>query len=199
MTAVLPTARRSIRRRRLSVTETAYAREVFRDSVDLSRITLTKDSLISIGAPKTLGNTIHLRTTWAGHRIFDGDRMELTDRGLQLLVHEIGHVWQYQNGGLIYIPRSLWSQLKGAIRAGDRNAAYDWRAVHRAGRPWAGWNPEQQAKAIEDYNRLLRLSLDPASAAEPAELAILRPYLQQVWARRGAPRFGRHHQEATPR
>ena len=57
--------------------------------------------MISTGAPKTLGNVIHLRSDW-GH--FVGDTLDLTEEGRLTLIHEMGHVWQYQNGGLAHIP-----------------------------------------------------------------------------------------------
>jgi hypothetical protein len=139
------------------------------------------------GAPKTIGNTIHLRSDW-GH--FIGDSMQLTQGGQETLIHEMGHVWQYQNGGLAYIPESLWAQFKGFIGAGSRGAAYDWREADRAGLPWEKWNPEQQAAAIEDYNIKLRKSKDgTATLGDLSELSTLLPYLRNVWARQGAPHF----------
>ena len=70
----------------------------------------------------------------------------------------MAHVWQYQNGGLAYIPLSLIAQF-GASRLGRRSQ----RGVQLAGGPPArhamgAWNPEQQASAVEDYNKLLRLA-----------------------------------------
>jgi outer membrane lipoprotein SlyB len=175
------------RKRSLTPTEIAYAKEIFRDTIDYSEVTITRDSMISTGAPKTIANTVHLRSDpdW-GH--FVGDTLDLTQRGLETLIHELGHVWQYQNGGLAYIPESLVAQAKGFLGSGDRDAAYEWREAHRAGLPWEKWNPEQQAQAIEDYNKLLRKSKDgTATVAELAELSTLLPYMQQVWARQGAP------------
>lgn len=175
------------RKRSLSTTEIAYAKDVFKDSIDCSEVTITRDSMLSTGAPKTLGNTIHLRSDW-GH--FVGDTMELTQDGLETLIHEMGHVWQYQNGGLAYIPESLWAQFRGFLGSGSRNAAYDWREAHQSGVPWEKWNPEQQASAIEDYNKQLRKSKDgTATLHELSELSTLLPYMQKVWARQGAPHF----------
>jgi hypothetical protein len=175
------------RKRKLTTQEIAYAKEVFHDSIDFTEVTVTRDSMLSTGAPKTLGNTIHLRSDW-GH--FVGDSLELTQSGRETLVHEMGHVWQYQNGGLAYIPESLWAQFKGFIGAGSRDAAYNWHEAHRTGLPWEKWNPEQQASAIEDYNKLLRKSNDgTATLAELSTLSLLLPYMRKVWARQGAPHF----------
>jgi hypothetical protein len=184
------------RKRKLSSQEVAYAKEVFHDSIDFTEVTITRDSMLSTGAPKTLGNTIHLRSDW-GH--FVGDTLELTQVGRETLIHEMGHVWQYQNGGLAYIPESLWAQFKGFMGAGSRDAAYNWREAHRAGVPWERWNPEQQASAIEDYNKLLRKSHDgTATIQELSTLSVLLPYMQKVWAQQGAPHFETPDLQAAP-
>ncbi|MEY2521167.1 MAG: hypothetical protein QOF24_2926 [Verrucomicrobiota bacterium] len=184
------------RSRKLTAAEITYAKEIFKDTVDYSEITITRDSMISTGAPKTIGDTIHLRSDW-GH--FKGDTLDLTNEGMETLIHEMGHVWQYQNGGLAYIPESLWAQLKGAIKGGSRDAAYNWREAEKAGIPWEKWNPEQQAAAIEDYNRLLRKSKDgTATVGELSELATLLPYMQKVWKRQGATTFEPPDMRAAP-
>jgi hypothetical protein len=184
------------RSRKLTTTEIAYAKDVFKESIDYSEITITRDSMIATGAPKTIGNTIHLRSDW-GH--FKEDSLDLTQTGLETLIHEMGHVWQYQNGGLAYIPESLWAQLKGAISGGSRNVAYNWREAVRGGTPWEEWNPEQQAEAIEDYNRLLRKTKDgTATVAELSDIATLLPYMQKVWQRGGAPTFQRPDLQEAP-
>jgi len=170
--------------RALSAFERAYASEIFAASLDYAPIAITRDSLISVGAPKTLGNTVHLRSHW-GRAIFDDRRAEnaLTQAGLELLIHELGHVWQYQNAGVAYVGDSLWAQLKGAVLSGSRSAAYNWQAALSADTPWNLWNPEQQASAIEAYNRALRKSSDhPIVAA-------LQPVIDKVRAGEGAPTF----------
>jgi Domain of unknown function (DUF4157) len=171
--------------RALTATEIAYAREVFRDTVDYSEIRITRDSMYSVGAPLTIGNTIHLKSSW-GH--FQGDGLDLTDVGRETLIHEMAHVWQYQNGGLAYIPLSLIAQFGAYRSGGDRGDAYDWREADRQGKPWEQWNPEQQAEAVEDYNKLLRLAKEGTATVEQlADLAKLVGYMQNVWERRGAP------------
>jgi hypothetical protein len=176
------------RSRSLTSEEIKYAKDVYVESVDYSQITITRDSVLALGAPRTIGNTIHLKSSW-GH--FKEDTLELTEKGRLTLIHEMGHVWQYQNGGLAYIPDSLWAQFKAAVSGGDRGAAYDWRAAHEAKIPWQDWNPEQQAKAIEDYNILLRKSKEgKASVEELHDLSTLLPYIEKVRRREGAPTFG---------
>lgn len=167
-----------------STKEEPYAREIFQGSLEYSRITITRDSMLSAGAPRTIGNTIHLRSDW-GH--FVGNTMELTEKGLITLVHEMGHVWQYQHAGLGYIPKSLLAQLNAYVSTGSRNNAYQWKPQHQAGVPWEKWNPEQQAEAIETYNASLRRANDgTASLDDYQNLSILLPYIEKVRRGEGA-------------
>jgi hypothetical protein len=172
------------RKRSLTTGEIDYARDIFADSLDYSAIRLTRGSLFAMGSPVTLGATIHLKAAWG---LFDGDGLELTRRGRQTLIHEMVHVWQYQNGGLAYIPLSLTAQMLATLRGGDRGGAYNWRAAHDGQRPWSTWNPEQQAAAVEDYNKLLRKTHDgTATPAQAAELAVLGDYIGHVRRCEGA-------------
>jgi hypothetical protein len=59
-----------------------------------------------------------------------------------VLVHEICHVWQHQNGGHAYIADSLEAQLVGD--------GYRLEKGLREGRRWAQLNCEQQATLIEE-------------------------------------------------
>ena len=52
------------KRRRLTAGQTDYARAVYEDSVAYGRISLTRDSVFAIGAPRTIMNTIHLKSGW---------------------------------------------------------------------------------------------------------------------------------------
>jgi len=177
------------RSRSLTSDEIAYATDVFHESIDYTAIEITRDSVFAAGAPRTIGNTIHLKSDW-DH--FKGDTLELTEKGRLTLIHEMGHVWQYQNGGLAYIPDSLWAQFKASVSGGSRNEAYEWRPMHDKGVPWAEWNPEQQAEAIEDYNKLLReQKAGKATVEDLSTLSILLPYMELVRRGEGAPTYER--------
>ncbi|MBI4784763.1 MAG: DUF4157 domain-containing protein [Oscillatoriophycideae cyanobacterium NC_groundwater_1537_Pr4_S-0.65um_50_18] len=176
------------RSRNLAQPEIDMAQEIFQDSLNYRDITITRDSLYAVGAPRTIGNTIHLKSDW-GH--FVGDTLELSDRGKETLIHEMTHVWQYQNGGLAYMPLSIIAQIRAAVGSGNRNAAYNWRAAHNAGTPWENWNPEQQAEAVEDYNKLLqKVRAGTATAEDYQSISILLPYINRIRRRQGAPTFG---------
>ncbi|WP_222928165.1 DUF4157 domain-containing protein [Luteimonas viscosa] len=190
----------SRRSRGLSGTEKDYLREIFHGSVDYDAVTITRGSALSAGAARTTGNTINLQDEH-----FSGDTLELSDAGTLVLAHEMGHVWQYQNGGLAYIPSSLVPQLVAAVSGGDRNAAYDWRDAVRNRIDWADWNAEQQAECISDYNeasRRLNADAYPGTALggqqrlRDIETVVLsEPYIELVRARIGAPGSARRRRE----
>ena len=171
------------RSRSLTGDEKNYLREIFRDSVDYGAVTITRGSALSAGAARTTGNTINLQDEH-----FDGSTMRLSDAGQLVLAHEMGHVWQYQNGGLAYIPSSLIPQIRAAVTGGDRNAAYDWRQAVRNHIDWADWNAEQQAECISDYNEALRrINAGTADLDDYHTVAMAQPYIELVRARSGAP------------
>ena len=134
------------RRRPLSIAEMQEARQIFGTSIDLGRVTIEHDSLYDLGCSCAVGNTIALTDDQ-----LTADGATLSHRGMQTLIHELAHVWQYQHQGWGYVPGSLWAQLVATVQTGSRNAAYDWRRLEDRGIPWRRWNPEAQAQAVEDF------------------------------------------------
>ena len=142
----------------------------------------------SVGAARTVGNTIYLPGEY-----FDGSG-NLNANGRETLAHEMGHVWQNQNGGGDYMHKAVWSQLVAAVGSGSRNAAYDWVAAAAKGVPFSSLNPEQQAHVIEDITLLLRAGSPIAAGSvvgghtlTAAEAAYLQDAWNQVRAGTGAP------------
>lgn len=172
-------------KRSLREDERALAQRVFGASLDPHPVRIYRDHAFSVYAPKALGNAVHLKSSW-GH--FRGEGLELSPRGEACLVHELVHVWQYQNGGLRYIVGSLWAQQHAVLTEGSRSGAYRWRRAHESGRPWAAWNPEQQAQLVEDhFCALRRRAADQPAEGDAALLALAEPYLAELRAGRGAP------------
>lgn len=137
--------------RKLSNQEIAEAREIFGDTIDYRQVVLERNSLYNAGSSRTVGNTIALTDNK-----FDGKNLKLNSDGQYTLIHELAHVWQYQNQGWEYAPAALWAQAKAKVKTGSRNAAYDWEILDKQSIPWEDWNPEAQAQAVEDYNYALR-------------------------------------------
>lgn len=178
-------------RRALTEDERKLADEIFRGSIDLSRVCVTRNSVAAMFSATAIGNTINLRA-----RDFQGAAMVLSDAGRVTLIHELGHVWQFQNHGIGYIPKSLWAQLVAFVKTGNRRAAYDWLTAANAGTPWEKWNPEQQAECIACYSASWRRQQtgktatagNPGGLTDDAIVTMTAPYLDLVWQRRGAPR-----------
>lgn len=71
-----------------------------------------------------------------------------------LLIHELTHVWQAQQGVDL---------LTGKLRAGDRPSSYEYPVGMDC--DWAALNIEQQAMVVEHRFRLSRGQKTPADAA----------------------------------
>ncbi len=117
--------------RGLTDAELNHMRSVFGESVDLSQVRVVEGRSGLFGVndrPFVHGNTIYMKDV----------------RSLDVLTHEMVHVWQFQNGGPDYMSEALWSQQFGR--------GYDWEpSVPHT--PWAQLEPEQQAEMIEQASR----------------------------------------------
>jgi hypothetical protein len=99
-----------------------------------------------------------------------------------VLIHELTHVWQYQQVGAIYMPQALHAQRWGAgYRYGGRDGL---RAAQEQRAGLASFNREQQAQIVQDFYRMRRSDPDIAvyasfvqevSTLTPAQLIAGRP------------------------
>lgn len=123
--------------RPLLSSEHAVAAQVFRGALSLVRVRVLPGvgglfSLPPHVSAFVLGHEVHvLKRSAPG----PGEPLPWA-----LLVHELVHCWQYEHGGVHYIPRALAAQLWGE--------GYDFVRACAAGRTWAQLNPEQQASLI---------------------------------------------------
>jgi Domain of unknown function (DUF4157) len=183
----------SRRERSLKKEERDYAWDIYHDAVDYDAIRITRGAALSTGAARTLGNSINLQDEH-----FVGDTMDLSPAGMLVLIHEMGHVWQYQNGGLAYIPSSLIPQIVAAARGQSRNVAYDWRNAARNHIDWADWNAEQQAECISDYNEALRrINAGSGTPRDFQTVTLAEPYIELVRRRIGAPGSSRRQPDTV--
>jgi hypothetical protein len=134
--------------RELTPKVTNKLQKIYADSLDFAKIRL-KEGEIGLfgfgGAPFTYCNTIYIP---AG-RLPPAEHPDYEDALIDLLAHEVHHVWQYQNGGADYMSDSLVNQFAAHLKTGTRNGAYDFERGINEGKTWAQLNPEQQAYLIE--------------------------------------------------
>jgi hypothetical protein len=194
--------------RHLSSSEVGVLKEVYGDLIDYTKVVvhngLSHDaadfgfrlwmSKANSGAV-TIGNDIYI----ANSSYFTDNQLSLSGSGVSdLLVHEMGHIWQFQTGGPAYIINSGVRQtlpvLEKAVQHGTidlsaRSQAYSsWRASIAAGVPWSEMGAEEQASLIGAYSDAAsRAAAGDAMAAE--DLALLTPYILQVRAGTGATRW----------
>jgi len=158
--------------------EVNYIRKIFKNSLRYDKVRITRDHWFSKGSTRVVGNTINFTSDYGGEYLFeDTPEQGLNDAGLLLLGHEIGHVWQYQNGGWAYAGESLTKQAAGFYATGSRNTAYDWQTAVEWDLPWEQWGPEQQAESIDQWNQAMRVTGDEDLIEK------LQPYVEK--ARRG--------------
>lgn len=116
--------------RKLTASEIGEIRKVYGDSIDYNKVRVVEGGgLLSAGAARTVGNTIYIPK---------GKSPVSTS----LLMHEMGHVWQYQNGGSDYMSEALASQAVGD--------GYEYNKGLDEGKSWSALNPEQQADLMRD-------------------------------------------------
>jgi len=182
--------------RRLTSAERKEAETVYQDSIDYDKVEIVCGGIFTIGGVKgdkppiarTVGNKICLTPS-----DFKEKSTDLMPTGLETLIHELGHVWQFQHGGIAYIPSALSAQHKASKQTGDRNAAYDWRQALKAHLPWEEWNAEQQAQAATDYydaEKRLEAGLPtPSNQPQPDKDTVkdLEPYIAKIRAGEGGP------------
>jgi hypothetical protein len=147
--------------RPLYLWESDIINDIYQGGVDASRVRIVEARLLN--APTTLGNQIRVQSGWTFEK---GNR--------PVLVHERGHVWQYQTMGTAYITDSVFHNASGQIATGDRNVAY----MNYQLRPESNmtdFTAEEQATIIADYYELTQIyQLDPSP---PVWVGVRKPDL----------------------
>jgi hypothetical protein len=85
------------------------------------------------------------------HTIFLPQTGRHTRAHLDLLVHEATHTFQYERIGTVYIGEALAAQRRLKRRAYDYGGPDGLRRARKGGRPYAGFNREQQAQIAQHY------------------------------------------------
>jgi hypothetical protein len=124
--------------RTLSSDEIKLIESIYDKSVDTARIRVVQAAIAN--APTTLGNQIRVRP----------GKSFATEEGKSILIHEAGHVWQYQTQGTRYITCAVYHQVEAHVKTGTRNAAYmNYKLDSKS--KISDYPAEEQAQIIEDY------------------------------------------------
>jgi len=130
--------------RYLAAGEIRIAQNVFLDTVPYDRVYIA-DGLGFQGREYTLpvpGTSPREYVIHAGDGYYGMSKLKEDQK---TLIHELTHVWQGQHTtwAWSYVFSSAWHQ------AGNSNAAYAYDKDNL--KPWDDYNPEQQAKIVEDW------------------------------------------------
>jgi hypothetical protein len=139
--------------RALMTGETNLARSIFRDSVDYGKVKIHPAKYVFF-QPDNSGMTPNGEIYIAGQAYKDNYSTE--DSGWQcFFIHEMTHVWQYQNRVLRVKTSALWENLRHGFRY-DRAYYYTLRLE----KDLRDYGLEQQAAIIVDYLRVTKFGED---------------------------------------
>jgi Ca2+-binding RTX toxin-like protein len=148
--------------------EIAVARSVFGDSIPWNRVRLDEHSLMAwIG-----------RTHVTGYIINSTENID--DR---TMIHELTHVWQYVNNGLVYIPEAIDAQNGEGY---DFGGIAGLTATKNAGGGMSSYNREQQGEIVATYYekiqqaRAIEANGGYASASLKQDLDVLVHFVKEV-------------------
>lgn len=137
--------------RALSPKEREYLEAIYGDAVDYDMVRVKERGWLNNAmTPHTVGNTVYLPK---GEFDLNGN---LTPEGLHTLGHEVGHVWQNQNGGGDYIHGALGAQQIATVTTGSWTNAYHWQDALKDGETFESMNAEEQAHVMEDIGIALQ-------------------------------------------
>ena len=128
------------KKRPLTENEIALSQTIFGDRVNYSKVHIVESFFLRMNAV-TIGNTIHFPKNQSCADF------ALASRVMQhWFVHEMTHVWQYQNGFPVFFSGALFAICGAYYR--QRVYCYD-EHCHADG--FSRMNMEQQANAVADY------------------------------------------------
>ncbi|MCY7376231.1 MAG: hypothetical protein LH472_09710 [Pyrinomonadaceae bacterium] len=139
--------------RDLTTGERRVARELYGSSINYSEVKI-HDGKYFFGQPDNSGMTPN-GEIYASSGAYHADYSVENASTQGFLVHEMGHVWQYQNS----ILNVIWSAILEQIEHGlDYNKAYPY--LLDANKTLTDYDIEQQASILEDYFRVVKRGIE---------------------------------------
>lgn len=139
--------------RKLTAGEIEIAGEIYGESIRYDAVKI-HDGKLFFGQPDNSGMT-PLGEIHAHGNVYHADYTNEHPEMQSFFIHEMGHVWQHQNG----ILNVIWSALLAQITHGfNYGRAYPY--LLETDKTLTDYNLEQQASMLEDYFRVARHGLE---------------------------------------
>ena len=159
--------------RKLTGAEVFEAASVFGSSIDFSLVRIDTHSLMVFIAKKLKGYTKGREFT-TFHTI-NGEEGSITT---DTLIHELTHVWQYQQVGAIYMPQAIHAQ--GTPEGYDYGGVSELQAAKATGKGIRSFNREQQAQIVQDYFRIRKKLSPMVGMGTLADLPLYAHFVKDV-------------------
>lgn len=145
--------------------EIKMAKEVFGESINYKRVRVDEHAFCGPKQYKFCYVSFYTINSWGSMRN-------------SLLLHELTHVWQYEQLGGIYIPRALMAQhSQMGYNYGGISAL---RSCLRKGKDFFAFNFEQQGEIVADYY-LIKDGYRPNwGRAQREDLPIYETFIEQL-------------------
>ena len=151
--------------RSLTPWERELVRSVYGDTINYRRVRIDNLSIVGPRQYRFCYVSFYTINSWG-------------DMSNHLLIHEMMHVWQYQNLGAIYIPRALAAQHStDGYNYGGLPAL---EAARAEGKGLDAFNLEQQAEIITDYYLLREGYKAQYAAAARFDLPLYEYFVNQL-------------------
>jgi|GEM_PF-4698644 len=192
--------------RALTPNEIAQMRLVFGDSIDYGKVRIQRGGFQN-DVLKLDGATVVQNEIRFADKYFDGNGNFTIPAGINILTHEMTHIWQYQNRGIGYLSDSLGGQANDLLLHGGDDDSYQWQDDVLLGlKEFNDLGVEQQAELVEAIGRAMRAgrynqnqflpdtpataataaipatATTPAVPAMPARPAMANPLTPAQWA-----------------
>jgi len=159
--------------RTLTGAEVFEASSVFGSSIDFSLVRIDTHSLMVFIAKKLKGYTKGREFT-TFHTI-NGEEGSIE---IDTLIHELTHVWQYQQVGAIYMPQAIHAQ--GTAAGYNYGGISGLQSAKAAGKGIRTFNREQQAQIVQDYFRIRKKLSPMVGGGTLADLPLYAYFVKDV-------------------
>ncbi|MEO7146232.1 MAG: DUF4157 domain-containing protein [Bryobacteraceae bacterium] len=155
--------------RPLSGSERGKASSVFGGSINFELVRVDQHAVLGPGLSKNprAYTSFHTINGWGG----------LDDA---TLIHELTHVWQYEQAGAIYMPQALHAQMSLGNKAYHYGGAAGLQVAKTGGQRLTSFNREQQAQIVEDLYLIKTTGAPLIEPGGPTDLPLYAHFVKEV-------------------